>query len=148
MASRPTTPSTGSFNRVFAALDPEQFRAGFASWTTAVAGVLPTQVIALDGKTVRGSHARTQGKAAIHIVSAWASTNRPVLAQTKVDEKSNEITAIPALLGQLALTGCIVTLDAMGCQRAIAHRPADLRPGGRLRAGAQGESARRARRGR
>src|SRR5579884_1352492 len=91
-------PSHDTFNRVFAALDPEQFRAGFASRTAAVAGVLPTQVVALDGKAVRGSHARTQGKAAIHIVSAWASANRLVLAQTRVDAKSNEITAIPALL--------------------------------------------------
>lgn len=118
-------PSHDTFNRVFAALDPEQFRAGFSSWMQAVAGVLPTQVIALDGKTVRGSHDRAQGKRAIHMVSAWASANQLVLAQVKVDDKSNELTAIPAVLRQLALTGCIVTLDAMGCQREIAQQILD-----------------------
>ena len=118
-------PSHDTCNRVFAALDPEQFRAGFSSWMQAVAGVLPTQVIALDGKTVRGSHDRAQGKRAIHMVSAWASANQLALAQVKVDDKSNELTAIPAVLRQLALTGCIVTLDAMGCQREIAQQILD-----------------------
>lgn len=118
-------PSHDTFNRVFAALDPEQFRAGFLSWMRAVAAVLPAQVVALDGKTVRGSHDRTRGKAAVHMVSAWASANRLVLAQVKVNEKSNEITALPVVLRQLALTGCIVTIDAMGCQRAIAQQILD-----------------------
>ncbi len=118
-------PAHDTFNRVFAALDPEQFRAGFLRWTTAVANVLPAEVIALDGKTLRHSHDRGAGKAAIHIVSAWAATNRLVLAQVKVAAKSNEITAIPELLPTLALSGCIVTIDAMGCQRTIAQQIVD-----------------------
>src|SRR5579862_2765834 len=118
-------PSHDTFNRVFAALDPEQFRAGFQSWMQAVAEALPapvSQVIAVDGKTVRRSHDRHGGKSAIHMVSAWATQTQLVLAQVKVDEKSNEITAIPDLLRTLELRGCLVTLDAMGCQRAIAEQ--------------------------
>jgi predicted transposase YbfD/YdcC len=115
-------PSHDTFNRVFAALDPKQFQAGFMSWMEAVTSVLPAQVVALDGKTVRHSHDRFAGKKAIHMVSAWASLNRLVLAQVKVDDKSNEITALPELLRQLALAGCIVTIDAMGCQREIAKQ--------------------------
>ena len=107
-------PSHDTFNRVFAALDPKQFQTCFVRWMAAVASVLPTQVIALDGKTVRGSHDRANGKAAIHMVSAWASANRLVLAQVKVDDKSNEITAIPELLRALAVEGCVVTIDALG----------------------------------
>lgn len=84
------------------------------------------QVVAIDGKTVRRSHDRGCGKAAIHLVSAWASAwasaNHLVLGQLKVDEKSNEITAIPQLLQLLALEGCIVTIDAMGCQTEIAQQ--------------------------
>lgn len=118
-------PCPDTFNRVFAALDPKQFQACFAAWMQAVAEVLPTQVIALDGKTVRGSHDHVTGKAAIHMVSAWASANRLVLAQVKVDSKSNEITAIPELLRALAIEGCIVTIDAMGCQREIARQIVD-----------------------
>lgn len=115
-------PSHDTFNRVFAALDPEAFRAAFAAWMQAITGVLPAQVIALDGKTVRGSQDRFHDKPAIHMVSAWATANQLVLAQVKVDDKSNEITALPHLLQQLALTGCIVTIDAMGCQRTIAEQ--------------------------
>jgi predicted transposase YbfD/YdcC len=118
-------PSHDTFNRVFAALDPQQFQTCFATWMKAVATILPAEVIALDGKTVRRSHDRYSGKAAIHMVSAWATTNRLVLAQVKVDRKSNEITAIPELLRALAIEGCIVTLDAMGCQREIAHQIID-----------------------
>jgi predicted transposase YbfD/YdcC len=118
-------PSHDTFNRVFAALDPSQFRVCFLHWMQAVAAVLPAQVIALDGKTVRGSHDRGNGKKAIHLVSAWASANRLVLAQTTVDAKSNEITALPELLRCLALAGCVVTIDAMGCQRAIAQQILD-----------------------
>lgn len=113
-------PSHDTFGRVFARLDAAQFEACFAAWMRAVAGVLPTQVIALDGKTVRRSHDRGAGKAALHLVSAWASANRLVLGQVAVDRKSNEITALPVLLRQLALAGCLVTIDAMGCQREIA----------------------------
>jgi predicted transposase YbfD/YdcC len=115
-------PSHDTFNRVFAALDPAQFQACLLQWMQEVAGVLPAQVIALDGKTVRRSHDRASGKQAIHLVSAWATTNRLVLAQVQVDAKSNEITALPELLRQLALSGCIVTIDAMGCQRTLAQQ--------------------------
>jgi len=118
-------PSHDTFNRVFAALDPVQFRACFLHWMEAVAGVLPTQVIAIDGKTVRRSHDRGAGRAAIHLVSAWASANRLVLTQAPVNEKSNEITALPDLLRCLALAGCLVTIDAMGCQRDIAQQILD-----------------------
>ncbi len=118
-------PSHDTFNRVFAALDPDQFQACFASWVRAVAVTLPPQVIAVDGTTVRRSHDRHTGKTAIHLVSAWASANRLVLAQTAVANKANEIVAIPELLRALAVTGCLVTLDAMGCQRAIAQQILD-----------------------
>ena len=114
-------PSHDTFGRVFAALDPEQFQHCFLGWVQAVATIADTQIVALDGKTLRRSHDRGKGKAAIHMVSAWAAANRLVLGQVKVDEKSNEITALPALLEVLALKGCIVTIDAMGCQTEIVH---------------------------
>jgi predicted transposase YbfD/YdcC len=119
-------PSHDTFGRVFAALDPAQFQRCFLGWVQAVVArthgqMAPGQVVALDGKTRRRSHDRTNGKAAIHLVSAWATANRLVLGQVKVDDKSNEITALPALLEVLALQGCIVTIDAMGCQTAIAQ---------------------------
>jgi predicted transposase YbfD/YdcC len=112
-------PSHDTFGRVFAALDPEQFQQCFLAWVQAAAVVTDAQIVALDGKTLRRSHDRGNGKAAIHMVSAWAAANRLVLGQVKVDEKSNEITALPALLQVLALKGCIVTIDAMGCQTEI-----------------------------
>lgn len=115
-------PSHDTFGRVFALLAPEQFQACFLSWVQAVAQVTEGQVIALDGKTLRRSHDRRAGKAAIHMVSAWATQNRVVLGQLKTAEKSNEITAIPELLQVLDVSGCIVTIDAMGCQRAIAEQ--------------------------
>lgn len=118
-------PAHDTFNRVFAALDPEHLQSCCLSWAHALTTILPAQVIALDGKTVRRSHDRHTGKAAIHLVSAWAATNRLVLTQRMVDDKSNEITAIPEVLRALALTGCLVTIDAMGCQRAIAHQMLD-----------------------
>jgi len=115
-------PAHDTFNRVFAALDPGQFRAGFLAWMQAVATVLPTEVIALAGKTVRRSHDRAAGRGPIHLVSAWAASNRLVLAQVKVAAKSNEVTAVPHVLQQLAVAGCSVTIDAMGCQRTIAQQ--------------------------
>ena len=114
-------PSHDTFNRVFAALDPEEMERGFVAWVSSIAKLTAGEVVAIDGKTLCGT--REAGKKAlVHMVSAWASTNNLVLAQRKVDEKSNEITAIPKLLDALELAGTVVTVDAMGCQREIASR--------------------------
>jgi predicted transposase YbfD/YdcC len=121
-------PSHDTFGRVFAALDPTAFETAFLGWVQALATATATatatagQVVAIDGKTLRRGHDRANGHGPLHLVSAWASTNRLVLGQVAVDEKSNEITAIPALLDALALADCIVTIDAMGCQREIAAK--------------------------
>jgi len=115
-------PSHDTFGRVFARVDPEQFRLCFLDWVKTVAKLTRGQVIAIDGKTVRRSHDRVAGREAIHMVSAWATVNHLTLGQVKVDAKSNEITAIPELLRLLDLQGCIVTLDALGCQREIAEQ--------------------------
>ena len=122
-------PSHDTFGDVFARLDPEQFQHCFIEWVQAVAQLTQGEVVAIDGKTVRRSHDRTLGKGAIHMVNVWASSNGLALGQTKVEEKSNEITAIPKLLHMLDLTGHhaarrrspIVTIDAMGCQKEIAR---------------------------
>ncbi len=114
-------PSHDTFGDVFARLDPEQFQGCFIEWVQAVAKLTQGEVVAIDGKTVRRSHDRTLGKGAIHMVNVWASANGLVLGQAKVDEKSNEITAIPKLLKLLDLAGCLVTIDAMGCQTEIAR---------------------------
>jgi predicted transposase YbfD/YdcC len=118
-------PSHDTFGRVFAALDPDQFERCFLAWVQSTVALTAGAVVAVDGKTVRRSHDRGAGKTAIHMVSAWASANRLVLGQRAVDEKSNEITAIPALLDVLLLKGCIVTIDAMGCQTEIAAQIVD-----------------------
>lgn len=118
-------PSHDTFGRVFARLDPVQFEQSFLSWVAAVFTVTEGEVVAIDGKTVRRSHDRSNGKEAIHLVSAWATANHLVLGQRKVDEKSNEITAIPELLQLLVLNDCIVTIDAMGCQTEIAEQIVD-----------------------
>ncbi len=115
-------PSHDTFNRVFRLLDPVQFQACFLSWMQAVAAETQGEVVAIDGKTLRRSFDKGSAKRAIHMVSAWATETGVVLGQRKVDAKSNEITAIPELLELLALKGCIVTIDAMGCQRAIAQQ--------------------------
>lgn len=115
-------PSHDTFTRVFARLDPEQFQACFLRWMKAVSEVIGGQVIAIDGKFVRGSQDQKLGKTAIDMVSAWASANHLVLGQRKVDEKSNEITAIPPLLEALEVAGCTVTIDAMGCHPEIAAK--------------------------
>ena len=114
-------PSHDTFARVIARLNPEEVQQCFLRWMQAVREVTEGEVVAIDGKSLRRSFDRATGKGAIHMVSAWASVNRLVLGQEKVDEKSNEITAIPALLQLLELKGCIVTIDAMGCQKAIAR---------------------------
>jgi predicted transposase YbfD/YdcC len=113
-------PCGDTFGRVFARLDPDQMQSCFVSWVNAISALLGAEVVAIDGKTLRHSDDKGCGQAAIHMVSAWASANRLVLGQRKVDDKSNEITAIPALLNVLEIAGCIVTIDAMGCQREIA----------------------------
>jgi predicted transposase YbfD/YdcC len=113
-------PSHDTFGRVFGWLDPHEFQSGFVSWISTVSQITAGQIIAIDGKRLRHSYDKGLGKAAIHMVSAWATENRLVLGQVKTDEKSNEITAIPELLKVLAIKGCIVTIDAMGCQTEIA----------------------------
>ena len=118
-------PSHDTFRDVFARLDPEQFETAFLSWVQAVMQVTGQQVIAMDGKSLRRSYDRRLGKDAIHLVSVWASANHLVLGQVKVDAKSNEITAIPALLQVLTLAGCIVTLDALGTQTEIVQTIVD-----------------------
>ncbi len=115
-------PSHDTFNRVLRLLDPVQFQACFLSWMRAVAEATAGEVVAIDGKALRRSFDKGRAKRAIHLVSAWATTKGVVLGQRKVAAKSNEITAIPELLDLLALKGCIVTMDAMGCQRAIAQK--------------------------
>ena len=114
-------PSHDTFGDVFSRLDPEQFQRCFMEWTQAVAALLPGEVVAIDGKTVRRSHDKRAGRQAIHLVSAWASGNTLTLGQVKTEEKSNKITAIPRLLEMLELSGCIVTIDAMGWRKEIAR---------------------------
>jgi predicted transposase YbfD/YdcC len=114
-------PSHDTFGYVFARINHEAFQTRFVRWVESVFRVTKGQVIAVDGKTARGSHDKAIGKAAIHLVNAWASANGIALGQRKVDDKSNEITAIPELLRLLDVSGCIVTIDAMGCQTKIAQ---------------------------
>jgi len=114
-------PSHDTFNRVFAALDPVEMERGFVGWVSSIAKLTAGEVVAIDGKTLCGT--RKQGKKQlVHMVSAWAEGNGLVLGQHKVEDKSNEITAIPKLLNALELAGTVVTIDAMGCQREIARR--------------------------
>ena len=115
-------PSHDTFRRVFMLLDPEEFRKCFLSWVESVSQVTNGEIIAIDGKQLRRSHNKKLGEKAIHMVSAWATQNELVLGQVKVDDKSNEITAIPKLLKMLEISGCIITIDAMGCQKDIAQQ--------------------------
>ena len=111
-------PSHDTFNRVFSALNPDELESSFISWTRSVAKLTDNEVVSIDGKSMRGT--REHGsKSIVHMVSAWASKNHIVLGQLRVEEKSNEITAIPKLLDLLVIKGCIVTIDAMGCQKDI-----------------------------
>ena len=113
-------PSHDTFGRVFSMLDARQFQLAFYEWVWAVNDMIQGQIINIDGKCLRGSKDKGLGKRAIYMVSAWAEENELVLGQRKVDEKSNEITAIPELLKILSISGCIVTIDAMGTQTNIA----------------------------
>ena len=115
-------PCEDTFRRVLARLDPAAFEKALLAWMQAVQEITESRWIAIDGKTLRGSYNRRDCKAAIPMVSAWATENRLSLGQVVVDEKSNEITAIPALLEVLELSGAIVTIDAMGCQKEIAAK--------------------------
>lgn len=114
-------PSHDTFGRVFSALDADQFQSCFIEWVRLVSEITEGQIVAIDGKTVRRSHDSFIGRDAIHMVSAWATANHVSLGQLRVDGRSNEIKAIPRLLEVLDVSGCIVTIDAMGCQSAIAN---------------------------
>jgi predicted transposase YbfD/YdcC len=115
-------PSHDTIGRVFSLLDADRFTELFMSWVASCVETTVGQVIAVDGKTVRGSVNGAAGLAGIHLVSAWATANHVVLGQVKTAAKSNEITAIPDLLDLLEVSGCIITIDAMGCQKAIAAK--------------------------
>jgi predicted transposase YbfD/YdcC len=115
-------PSHDTFRRVFMLIDPDAFERGFAAWVGSLVDSFEREVIAIDGKTLRRSFDRSRERSPLHLVSAWASEQGLVLGQRRVHEASNEITAIPELLDQLALENSIVTLDAMGCQTAIAEQ--------------------------
>jgi len=114
-------PSHDTFNRLFSALDSDEFEKCFLNWVKSVNKITKGEVVSIDGKTIRGSK-KLGFKTATHIVSAWADKNELVLGQIKVEEKSNEITAIPKLLENLLIQDCIVTIDSMGCQKKIARK--------------------------
>ena len=114
-------PSHDTFNRFFSALDPEEFEQAFLSWVKDISELTEGDVVSIDGKSLCGSR-EGNSKRAVQIISAWSKANQLSLGQVKTDEKSNEITAIPKLLNVLALKGCLVTIDAMGCQRDIAAK--------------------------
>lgn len=118
-------PSDDTFRRLFEFIDPEALHRCFLRWIETLVNDMGGEIVPIDGKTIRGSYDRTQGKSALHVISAWASEQRLVLAQMKVEDKSNEITAIPALLDLLDITGAIVTIDAMGTQIEIAKKIID-----------------------
>jgi len=118
-------PHADTYRRVFERIDPEAVHQCFLGWVKQVVASTGAQVIPIDGKSVKGSYEREKKQSALHLVSAWASEHRLLLAQVKVDSKSNEITAIPALLKLLEITGCIITIDAMGTQTEIAQQIID-----------------------
>jgi len=114
-------PSHDTFRRVFLRLNPQKFQESFLVWVRSVASLTSGEIVSIDGKSARGTHT-ADGKEGLRMVSAWACEQRLVVGQVKTREKSNEITAIPLLLELLELRGCIVTIDAMGCQREIAKQ--------------------------
>ena len=118
-------PSDDTFRRVFEFINPEELNRCFLQWVETLVTKMGGEIIPRDGKTIRGSHDRNQGKSALHIISAWSSEQRLVLGQMKVEDKSHEITAIPALLELLDITGSIITIDAMGTQTEIAKKIID-----------------------
>jgi len=118
-------PSHDTFGRVFSMLDPEQFKAAFLSWIKAAATVTKNEVVAIDGKTARRTHDRAAGRTSLHMISAWATENHLVLGQRALTDKHNEIYELPALLALLDVQGCIVTIDAIGCQVDIAQQIRD-----------------------
>jgi predicted transposase YbfD/YdcC len=115
-------PSHDTFGRVFSMLDPKVFEKCFLNWLKSLTIDLTKEIIALDGKTLRGSGNKTQKEPALHLVSAWAAKNRMMLAQVRTQDKSNEITAIPELLKMIEVSNSVVTIDAMGCQTKIAKQ--------------------------
>ena len=115
-------PSPDTFRRVFEKINPKEFEQCFRRWVQSLVEKLGVEVIAIDGKVNRGSYDRESKLKALHLVSAWSSEHRLVLGQTKVSDKSNEIIAIPALLEMLDISGCIITIDAMGTQKSIAEK--------------------------
>lgn len=115
-------PSHDTFGRLFSILNPQEFEKCFSAWLKALNVDLKKEIIALDGKTIRGSGNKRQKEAPLHVVSAWATKNRMMLAQIKTEDKSNEITAIPKLLDLLNIKESIVTIDALGCQKSIAKK--------------------------
>ena len=114
-------PSHDTFARIFALINPEKFQECFLSWVKSVAKLTDGEVIAIDGKCLKHSYDKKAGNPVINMVSAWATSNKLVLGQRKVDSKSNEITAIPELIKVLDISGCIVTIDAIGCQKEIVN---------------------------
>lgn len=118
-------PSHDTLGRIFAMLDPKALEKAFREWAAAIATLTKGEVVAIDGKTLRRSFQKAGSSAFVHMVSAWAAGNQMVLGQVKTEEKSNEITAIPRLLELLQLSGCLVTIDAMGCQKEIAAKIVD-----------------------
>src|SRR3990167_7382689 len=115
-------PSHDTFGRVFCVLDPKVFEACFMAWISTLTVDIVNEIIAIDGKTARGSSNKREGIPALHLVSAWAAKSRLMLGQVKTEDKSNEITAIPKLLDAIDIAGSVVTIDAMGCQKKIAEK--------------------------
>lgn len=114
-------PSHDTFNRVFQLISPPAFQECFTNWIQSIQEITKGELVAIDGKTVKQSYDRKSCKCAIHMINAWASKNRLIIGQMKTEEKSNEITAIPELLEVLEISGCIISIDAMGCQKKIAE---------------------------